>query len=195
MDDSDPYGVPELQSDPAAAREKFKVLIVGSGMSGLLAGIRLQEAGIPFEIIERHANVGGTWYQNTYPGCRVDSPNHTYSYSFRPNDWPQFYSKQEVLRQYFDKRADDYGLRKHIRFNTEVKTCMYDDAKALWRVVVQKRGRQAGDVDRERGDQCGGPVESAEVARHSGAATNSKASRSIPPSGSTSTTSRASACW
>jgi len=142
MDDGDPYGVPELQKIPAAARAKFKVLIVGSGMSGLLAGIRLQEAGIPFEIVERHANVGGTWYQNTYPGCRVDSPNHTYSYSFRPNDWPQFYSKQEVLRQYFDKTADDYGLRKHIRFNTEVKTCVYDDAKALWHVTVERGGKQ-----------------------------------------------------
>ncbi len=142
MDDDDPYGVPELQNVPAAARAKFKVLIIGSGMSGLLAGIRLQEAGIPFEILERHANVGGTWYQNTYPGCRVDSPNHTYSYSFRPNDWPQFYSKQEVLRQYFDKAADDYGLRKHIRFNTDVKTCVYDDAKALWRVTVERGGKQ-----------------------------------------------------
>ncbi len=142
MENTDPYGVPELQNVPAAARAKFKVLIVGSGMSGLLAGIRLQEAGIPFEILERHANVGGTWYQNTYPGCRVDSPNHTYSYSFRPNDWPQFYSKQEVLRQYFDKAADDYGLRKHIRFNTEVKTCVYDDAKALWRVSVTRDGKQ-----------------------------------------------------
>lgn len=142
MENSDPYGVPELQNVPASARAKFKVLIVGSGMSGLLAGIRLQEAGIPFEILERHANVGGTWYQNTYPGCRVDSPNHTYSYSFRPNDWPQFYSKQEVLRQYFDKAADDYGLRKHIRFNTDVKTCVYDDAKALWRVTVERDGKQ-----------------------------------------------------
>ncbi len=143
MDDTDPYGVPELQKIPAAKRAKFKVVIVGSGMSGLLAGIRLQEAGIPFEIIERHSNVGGTWYQNTYPGCRVDSPNHTYSYSFRPNDWPQFYSKQEVLRDYFDRTANDYGLRKHIRFETEVKSCRFDDQKALWQVVVQhKDGKQ-----------------------------------------------------
>jgi 4-hydroxyacetophenone monooxygenase len=143
MDDSDPYGVPELSAIPASERKKFKVVIVGAGMSGILAGIRLQEAGISFEIIERHANVAGTWYQNTYPGCRVDSPNHTYSYSFRPNDWPQFYSQQEVLRQYFDKCVDDYGLRKYIRFNTAVKTCTYDDAKALWRVVVQKKDGKA----------------------------------------------------
>ena len=165
MDDSDPYGVPELSAIPAAQRKKFKVVIVGAGMSGMLAGIRLQEAGIPFEIVETPRNVAGTWYQNTYPGCRVDSPNHTYSYSFRPNDWPQFYSQQEVLRQYFDKCVDDYGLRKNIRFNTEVKTCTYDEAKAQWRVVVEKGGKQE-TLDGERGDQRGRPVESAEVARH-----------------------------
>jgi 4-hydroxyacetophenone monooxygenase len=142
MDDSDPYGVPGLDAVPAAQRAAFKVVVIGAGMSGLLAGIRLQEAGIPFQIIERHANVGGTWYQNTYPGCRVDSPNHTYSYSFRPNDWPQYYSQQEVLRQYFDKTADDYGLRQSIRFNTEVKSCTYDDAKALWHVVVENNGKR-----------------------------------------------------
>jgi 4-hydroxyacetophenone monooxygenase len=142
MDDSDPYGVPGLDAIPAAQRAAFKVVVIGAGMSGLLAGIRLQEAGIPFQIIERHANVGGTWYQNTYPGCRVDSPNHTYSYSFRPNDWPQYYSQQEALRQYFDKTADDYGLRKSIRFNTEVRSCSYDDAKALWHVVVERDGKR-----------------------------------------------------
>ena len=175
MEDSDPYGVPELQNVPAAARAKFKVLIVGSGMSGLLAGIRLQEAGIPFEILERHENVGGTWYQNTYPGCRVDSPNHTYSYSFRPNDWPQFYSKQEVLRQYFDKTADDFGLRKHIRFNTEVKTCVYDEAKAMW-TRYRRRGRQQETLTANAVISAVGQLNRPQLARPSRAGTSSPAS-------------------
>ena len=81
MNNEDSYAAPGLDQVPTNARAGFKVVIVGSGMSGLLAGIRLKEAGIPFVIFERHANVGGTWYQNTYPGCRVDSPNHTYSYT------------------------------------------------------------------------------------------------------------------
>lgn len=139
MDNRDSYCAPGLDAVPSKARAGFRVLIVGSGMSGMLAGIRLQEVGIPFTIVERHANVGGTWYQNTYPGCRVDSPNHTYSYSFKPNDWPQYYSKQEVLRQYFDGIATEYGLRDHIRFDTTVLGAHYDDARAIWSVELEKK--------------------------------------------------------
>ncbi|HKI75412.1 MAG TPA: NAD(P)-binding protein, partial [Pseudomonadales bacterium] len=77
----DPYGQPLLEQVPADKRASFHVAVIGSGMSGILAAIRLKAAGIPFTVIEKNANVGGTWYENTYPGCRVDSPNHTYSYS------------------------------------------------------------------------------------------------------------------
>ncbi len=139
LHDEDSYGVPELAELPAEARANFKVLIVGAGMSGLLAGIRLKAAGIGFEIVERHGNVGGTWYQNTYPGCRVDSPNHTYSYSFHPTDWPQFYSSQEVLRRYFDDCATHYGLRESIRFHTDVEAATYDEGDGVWHVDVRHR--------------------------------------------------------
>lgn len=139
LQDEDSYGVPELAKLPAEARASFKVVIVGAGMSGLLAGIRLKAAGIGFEIVERHGDVGGTWYQNTYPGCRVDSPNHTYSYSFHPTDWPQFYSSQEVLRRYFDDCATQYGLRENIRFHTDVEAATYDQGEGVWRVDVRHR--------------------------------------------------------
>lgn len=137
LDGEDPYKPQGLEQIPEADKENFKVIVIGGGMSGLLAGIRLQEAGIPFEIIERHQDVGGTWYQNTYPGCRVDSPNHIYSYSFRPTDWPQFYSPQKVLREYFDQVAIDYGLKRHTRFGTEVTEARFDDDTATWQVSVK----------------------------------------------------------
>lgn len=143
LQDEDSYGVPELAKLPAEARANFKVLIVGAGMSGLLAGIRLKAAGIGFEIVERHGDVGGTWYQNTYPGCRVDSPNHTYSYSFHPTDWPQFYSSQEVLRRYFDDCATQYGLRENIRFHTDVEAAAYDEDRGVWDVDVRHRDGSA----------------------------------------------------
>ena len=63
----------------------FKVVIVGAGFSGLCAGVRLKEMGIPFEILEKNSDVGGTWLENRYPGCAVDTPNHFYSYSFNQN--------------------------------------------------------------------------------------------------------------
>ena len=69
----------EWQESSASARADFPVVVAGCGQSGLLAGIRLKQAGIPFVIVEKNAGVGGTWYENTYPGCRVDVGNHFYS--------------------------------------------------------------------------------------------------------------------
>jgi len=132
----DSYGQ-ALDTVPAAAKQQFHVVIVGAGMSGLLAAIRLKEAGIPYTIIEKNSDVGGTWFENTYPGCRVDSPNHVYSYSFAPNDWPQHFSQQRVLRDYFSRCATGYHLREHIRFGTAVEEAVYDDRAHRWAVHVR----------------------------------------------------------
>ncbi|HVZ69616.1 MAG TPA: NAD(P)/FAD-dependent oxidoreductase [Rhizomicrobium sp.] len=131
---------PKLKS----AAQKMHVLIVGAGMSGILSGIRLQQAGVSFEIIEKNADVGGTWFENTYPGCRVDNPNHMYSFSFEPNhDWPYHFSTQDVLLDYFRRTADKYNLRKHIRFETQVVEARFDEAAAQWHVRIRdKNGRE-----------------------------------------------------
>jgi 4-hydroxyacetophenone monooxygenase len=116
-------------------REQFQVVVIGAGMAGVLAGIRLQEAGIPHVILEKNPGVGGTWYENTYPGARVDTPNYFYCYSFEPNhDWSQYYSRQPELKAYFERCAADYGVDEHVRLNTEVDACEYDEERALWRV-------------------------------------------------------------
>jgi 4-hydroxyacetophenone monooxygenase len=128
-----------------AAAARLPVVIVGAGMSGLLAGIRLQQAGIPFTIVEKNADVGGTWFENSYPDCRVDNPSHLYSYSFEPNhDWPNHYSPQPVLLAYFRRVADKHALRGHIRFETEVQECAFDETRAMWRVRVKDK---AGKVE------------------------------------------------
>ncbi|MCU1380984.1 MAG: hypothetical protein JWN29_3967, partial [Acidimicrobiales bacterium] len=75
----------EIRADDEA-KQAFPVLVIGCGQSGLLAGIRLKEQGIPFTIIEKNDSLGGTWYENQYPGCRVDVGNHFYCYSFEPAD-------------------------------------------------------------------------------------------------------------
>jgi 4-hydroxyacetophenone monooxygenase len=136
LEGEDPYEAPAISDVTPDARGAFRVLVIGAGMSGLLAGIRLKQAGIPFTIIEKNDDVGGTWYENTYPGCRVDSPNHVYSYSFRPRDWPQHFSPQEVLHDYFSSCADEYELRGHIRFRTEVSSARFDEQAGRWRVEL-----------------------------------------------------------
>ncbi len=116
----------------------FEVVVIGAGMSGILAGHRLQQAGVPFVIIEKDTDVGGTWLENTYPGCRVDNPNHNYSYSFaQRHDWPLHFSTQDVLLDYFTRCADVFGLREHIRFGTEVVSATWSDSDLTWTVTTR----------------------------------------------------------
>ena len=130
------------------AARKLKVLVIGAGMSGVLAGIRLSQAGVPFEIVEKNPDVGGTWLVNTYPGCRVDNSNHMYSYSFEPNHaWPQHFSPQPELLKYFRNVTTKYDLRPHIRFETTVESLTWDDRKSLWRVVVRDKAGHSETIE------------------------------------------------
>jgi 4-hydroxyacetophenone monooxygenase len=120
------------------APESFRVLIIGAGMSGLCAAIRLRQAGISFSIIEKNETVGGTWFENSYPGCGVDTPNHFYSYSFAPDhDWSQLFAKRRELWAYFERIADEYGIRSQVRFNTEVQSAVFDERENIWRIVAK----------------------------------------------------------
>jgi len=119
-------------------KKNFRVLIIGAGMSGLLAAIRLQQAGVPFTIVEKNKDVGGTWLVNTYPGCRVDNPNHMYSYSFEPfHDWPQHFSTQPILISYFRRVAEKYDIKKFVRFETEMVEATYDEKRSMWRAKTK----------------------------------------------------------
>ena len=119
----------------AARRAGHKVLVIGGGMSGVLAAIRLQEAGIPFVVIEKNASVGGTWFENRYPGARVDVSNHLYCYSFEPaHHWTEYFARQPELQKYFEGVVDNHDLQRHFRLNTEVTRAVYDDLEKLWRV-------------------------------------------------------------
>lgn len=128
----------DLRAAPTSkpsARDDFPVIVIGCGESGLLAGIRLKEAGIPFTIVEKNAGPGGTWYQNTYPGARVDVGNHFYCYSFEPTDqWTHFFAEQPELQAYFQRVMDKYGVGPHVRWETEVTDATWDDAGATWTV-------------------------------------------------------------
>jgi 4-hydroxyacetophenone monooxygenase len=133
LDGSDARHV-DVRADPAA-RAEFPVVVIGCGQSGVLAGIRLQEAGIPYTIIEKNAGVGGTWYENTYPGCRVDVGNHFYCYSFEPTDrWTEYFAQQPELQRYFDEVMHKYGVAPHVRWETEVVSARWDEEQGTWAV-------------------------------------------------------------
>ena len=110
------------------------VAVVGAGMSGLLAAHRLRQAGIDVVVLEKNADVGGTWLENTYPGCRVDVANNLYSYSFAQTAWPQHYSSQDVLLGYFRRFAEAFDLRSLIRFSTEVVEATWSEDDQRWTV-------------------------------------------------------------
>ena len=101
--------------------------------------------------------------ENSYPGCRVDNPNHNYSYSFaQRHDWPLHFSTQDVLLDYFRNCADTFELREHIHFNTEVESATWDDATETWTVDV--RGPAGPETMRgERHHQRGRPAQPAEA--------------------------------
>ncbi len=129
---------PQWRKAEVAPDRDFRVAIIGAGMSGLAAAFRLQQAGVPFVIFEKSDDVAGTWHDNVYPGCRVDVPNHFYSYSFAQKaDWPQIFSTQDALLDYFRQCADEFDLRRHVRFATEVTEAVFDEEAGSWTLALR----------------------------------------------------------
>ncbi len=139
---------PGWTKDELAPDVPYQVAVIGAGMSGLLAAYRLRQAGVPFVVFEKNQDVGGTWWENTYPGCRVDNPNHNYSYSFaQRHDWPMHYSTQDVLAGYFRDFAEQHDLLRHIRFDTTVASATWSDAHRRWTVRTRTGDGATEDVD------------------------------------------------
>src|SRR5581483_6217006 len=123
---------------PESVKADSHVVVIGCGESGLLAGIRLQQAGLPFTIVEKASGPGGTWWHNLYPGARVDVGSHHYCYSFEPADhWSEYFCRAPELIGYLERILDKPGLRPHCRFDTEVTAAVWDDAAGKWRVHLR----------------------------------------------------------
>jgi len=113
------------------------VVVIGCGMGGILAGIRLRQAGLPFTIIDKNEGPGGTWWENHYPGARVDVGSHQYCFSFEPAElWSEYYCQQPELRDYFGGIVDKFDLRPHCRFGTVVTELEWLEDRAMWRVTT-----------------------------------------------------------
>lgn len=113
-----------------------QVVVIGAGMSGLCMGIKLRERGITnFVILEKSPQVGGTWYDNTYPGACCDVASVLYSYSFAPNpDWSRKFSPHDEIRAYLQRCAEEFGLLSHLRLSTEVDSAHWQEEAGRWEI-------------------------------------------------------------
>jgi 4-hydroxyacetophenone monooxygenase len=123
---------------PEAVKADCRVVVIGCGMAGILAGIRLRQARLPFLIIEKSGGPGGTWWDNRYPGARVDVGSHQYCYSFEPADhWSEYYCRQAELQAYFERIIDKYQLRSSARFATSVTAMRWDERAGRWLLTTR----------------------------------------------------------
>ncbi|GBG30276.1 Dimethylaniline monooxygenase N-oxide-forming 3 [Hondaea fermentalgiana] len=113
------------------------IVIIGCGISGICMGIKLKEAGIPFVIIEKESDIGGTWFLNRYYGAACDVPAHLYSFSFmRKMDWSVPYAPQKEIHAYLTSVVEKYDLRKHIRFNTALDHAEWAEDEKRWHMAL-----------------------------------------------------------
>ncbi len=131
---------------PGALPDHVRVAVVGTGFAGLGAAITLTRDGVDHVVLERASDVGGTWRDNVYPGCRCDVPSHLYSFSFAPNpEWSETYSPQGEIWEYLRRTAAEHGVLDRVRFGHEVLELVWEDERQRWRVVTS-RGTLTADV-------------------------------------------------
>ena len=132
--------------DRSRSSTPLRFAVIGAGMSGILSGIKLEEAGFDdFAIYEKAERLGGTWRENTYPGIACDVPSHLYSYSFAPNpEWSHRFSPGAEIQSYFEDVARKRGVVERIRFGAEITRCEFVDGR--WHLTAQDGRRDTADV-------------------------------------------------
>ena len=119
------------------APEGFSALVIGAGISGICAAIKLAEAGVSCILLERNARPGGVWLENRYPGAACDVPSHLYSFSFAPYDWSRFFAGRDEIHAYLEKVAADHDVLSKVRFGCEATQARYLEDSAQWEVDVR----------------------------------------------------------
>ncbi|MEZ5215277.1 MAG: NAD(P)/FAD-dependent oxidoreductase [Ilumatobacteraceae bacterium] len=123
-------------------------MIVGAGISGLALGAQLGRLGVRYVILEKNEEIGGTWWENRYPGCGVDTPNHAYSFSFGERfEWTRYFSKRDEIERYLCEMADSTGVREHTRFCCEVDGAEWDETTRRWRVRFTDEAGRPAELD------------------------------------------------
>ncbi|VAV89075.1 Cyclohexanone monooxygenase [hydrothermal vent metagenome] len=125
------------------SKKILDVAIIGAGFAGIGAAVKLRQAGIKnVQVFEKTDGIGGTWYDNTYPGAACDVPSHLYCYSFAPNPaWSRVYSPQAEIQSYIERVVDQFQLRPLIRLQTQIIAASFDGANKIW-LLQTKTGEQ-----------------------------------------------------
>ena len=127
-----------LDMPPAAPNRS--TVIIGAGMSGLCMAIALKRAGMPFVVLEKSDEIGGTWSANRYPGCACDIPSHLYGYSFAPNpQWSRVWAGQPEILAYLKDVVAQFDLAPHIRLSTAAQSADYDASTATWTIATDRK--------------------------------------------------------
>jgi 4-hydroxyacetophenone monooxygenase len=125
------------QVPPPERLHGMSVMVIGAGMGGLNAAVQLKHAGIDFTVVEKNSGVGGTWFENRYPGARVDSPSRSYTHIFGVDYHPPYaWCTSDENRKYFDWVADTYGVREKIIFDTEVTSIVWHEDASEWEITA-----------------------------------------------------------
>ena len=125
----------EPTADAAIAADKTAI-VIGGGVSGICAGIELGKLGIDYTLFEKNEDFGGTWFENRYPGCGVDTPSLTYTFSCRPNDWSMYFPLRDEIEGYLLDTAREFGLYDKARFRTHVEEARWNTATDQWDVTI-----------------------------------------------------------
>ncbi|SPO06777.1 related to monooxigenase [Cephalotrichum gorgonifer] len=132
----------EIVEQPIGTRRPIRVACVGAGYSGLMMSIvfsqKMQGKNADFVVYERNSDLGGTWLENRYPGCKCDIPAHNYAYSFAPKpDWPNYYATSQEIHQYMHDVADKFDCKKYIKLQHSVQGARWNETKAKWELEVK----------------------------------------------------------
>jgi len=140
-----------VQEKPLGSTRHIRIVGIGAGASGLnlLRTLRLNLTDYEVTIYEKNADVGGTWFENRYPGCRCDVPSHSYQFSWRQKkDWTNFHSGAEEIGSYLCRVCDEEGMRESIQTSHQVHSAWWDERRGHWELVVRdlQTGEEFGDI-------------------------------------------------
>ncbi|OAL45380.1 FAD/NAD(P)-binding domain-containing protein [Pyrenochaeta sp. DS3sAY3a] len=148
-----PASTPKLKDEPVENFRPMRVVVIGGGFSGILLGIRIPEwlRNIDLTIYEKNDGLGGTWYENVYPGVACDIPAPSYVYTFEPNpDWSKFYAEGAEICRYLQKVAAKYSVNRFVKLQHEVVECVWDSSKLKWKIKVKQL--ETGTVIQDEAD-------------------------------------------